>query len=59
MWKKILKIPMFGWKRSEFKCLEGIGQNLHVWKDKVRIPIIGRIRSEFKCLERYGQNSNV
>ena len=38
MWKKILKIPMFGWKRSEFKSLEGIGQNL----------MFGKIRSKFQ-----------
>ena len=50
---------MFGTIRSEFQCLEGLGQNSNVWKGKVRIlmfgrvgqkkPILGRIRNELQC----------
>ena len=42
---------MFGAIRSEFQCLEELGQNSNVWKGKVRIPMFGKVRSEFQCLE--------
>ena len=42
---------MFGKIRSEFECLEGLGQNSNVWKDKFRIPVFGRMETEFQCLK--------
>ena len=42
---------MFGMIRSEFLCLEGLGQNSNAWKDKKRIAVFERIRPEFDCLK--------
>ena len=42
---------MFRRTRSEFQCLEGLGQNSNVWKDKVRILMFGRIGSKFQGLK--------
>ena len=39
---------MFGTIRSEFQCLEGLGQNANVWKGKVRIPMSGRVGPEIQ-----------
>ena len=45
---------MFRRTRSEFQCLEGLGQNSNVWKDRAKIPEFERIREdtgEFQCME--------
>ena len=42
---------MLGRIRSEFVCLEGLGQNSNVSKDKVRIPMFERIGQEFQCFQ--------
>ena len=39
---------MFGRIRSEFQCLEGLGETSNVWKDKDRISMSGRIGREFQ-----------
>ena len=42
---------MFGRFRSEFQCLEGLGQNSNVWKDKDRILMFGNIGPKFQGLK--------
>ena len=42
---------MFGSIRSEFQCLERLGQNSTIWKEKVRIGKFATIRPEFQYLK--------
>ena len=42
---------MFERIRSEFQCLEGLGQTSNVWKGKVRIQMLGRVGPEIQYLE--------
>ena len=51
MWKNKVRNPMFGRIRSEFQCLEGLGQTSNVWKGKERIEMLGRIGPEIQYFE--------
>ena len=42
---------MFGKIRSEFECLEGLGQNSSIWKDMDIIAMFGRMENEMQRLK--------